>query len=583
MNLKEHTIVVYNENDIDSQSLAYFYVFKHNLQNTQIIPINCVSTRILSNYSQFKSQVQDNIVSGINNLDFDPFVIFLSINIPFGFYQGAQIVTSSSRLSKINFTYQLKTQNSLFDRKDIQKLSESDFQQAIICSHISLTNCQDAYRLIQRSSELFDQKYTYGHLFLNNSNSDLIYTKYYEDLILAKQFVLPKTGLMIQQIENYNNQETNVPYLRKDSFFFGYNNVSSSDISGFFKNTDTSRIFFYDWSSNLLQQLALKNGYTSSMINYSIVSDDSFLYANPFFTSLMSDATIGEAYLLSIKYLNWSQSLIGDPLSYVYFRYKIPQISSLELQSPNKSVRQLNSWKNAMRDIQSAIISFYTQNEIILNNLQTVINSQDMSLQIDTVVPYYNISAQHSVKTSSMSRFNKYINLLVQHALQIYKKQLVQKFDITTQITFDNFLKTNNLQVSGILSNLDSRISLIQSNLFLQDGSYQLLYEIQKYDQQTQNYYFDIQISSDVNFSIIINQFTTYSQDTFLDLSSWSYQKQQDIFFDLPTDGVEFGYIGRRILFKNIYQKYSTFYWRIRQKTLSTTYPWNSFYGATLS
>lgn len=577
MQINKNTIVVFNLNDANSQELANHYVLKHNLDSSQKVGINCSSNRILNNYSDFFYQVELQIKTAIDSLSFDVFCIFLSINTPFGFLDNLQTVTSSSRLSLINYGYQKKFKNVLFNRKDIKSFTEVNLEQGpIICSHISLTDLQQSKKVINKSVEINNQYFIYGKLFKNTNYFTNEFLGYQDNLKQFQRITQVQTGLEVVEITNNDQEFSDIPFLREDSFFFGYIRKSNELSDGLFVNSSSARVFFYDMYSNFLADESLKNGYVSSIYNFSEASDDSLIYPVPMFNGFINGMTTGQAYLYSVKYLNWSQGLIGDPLTFVNLRYKDQTFTPVSPFDPNSSKNQVQVWSKIANSIAKSLAYYYNQTEKYNKIFNECLFSEQTFYQVDCLKKYHNIQKNIQSVVNKAVKFQTLVRNLIGYGLQIYSQQLSANGEIRI-VNIQNFLTDNELQISQILQKFDSRFSFLNRDLYYVQGNYQIVIDVTKYDEQTQNYDFQVEISLDKEFTQIIK-----SYDTVFDFMDFKYQRYVNQFIDFPYGGIEFFYYGRKVVIKILddtdvlLNRYQIYYYRIRQKTINGVYPWIS-------
>jgi len=322
--------IVYRENDADSELLADYYLQKYDLDGSNKVSVPCSSTEILDSYEDFKDEVENPLKSVISG---DTSVIVLGMNVPGGFWHSGDIISSTSRISRINHPFQKKTFNPLFDRKELYSYDSSALDIAIVCSRIDGPTLEYTKTVIDNGEKLKNQTYMSGAFVLDPyasivSSQD---EQYREDLIYASTHAIPRTNVrFVSTILVDPYLDPVIPYLQHDSIYWGWFQDRSTD--SFFRSTDTGRVFFYnaDWDgaytirdpdSEMWCGLALRGGYATCAGAMSNPTTEGFLRPTPFVESLIKGFSIGEAYILSSLFLDWTITLFGDPLNTVSFRY----------------------------------------------------------------------------------------------------------------------------------------------------------------------------------------------------------------------------------------------------------------------
>ena len=144
-------IVVYDLGSLDSAEFAAYYAEKHGMSaftsnpsgstgstgginwevHGQLLGIQLTNTsEILPSETVFNTQLLDPIVDAISNsVELDNLNIWgivLGYNIPGGFYDVDNIVSSTSRISRLNFSFSKKTLNKLYNRSIFQRFDAID-------------------------------------------------------------------------------------------------------------------------------------------------------------------------------------------------------------------------------------------------------------------------------------------------------------------------------------------------------------------------------------------------------------------------------------------------------------------------
>jgi len=323
-------LIAYRENDSDSELLADYYLSKYDLDGSSKVAVPCSLNEILPNYSDFQSEVENAIKAAVSS---DTSIIILGMNVPGGFYDDGDIISSTSRISRINHTFSKKMLNPLFDRKELYTYDNGALSIALICSRIDGPTLESAKFIIDNGVNLKNQRYMNGAFILDpyaqitNSKEE----QYREDLLYAANNSIPRTNVrFVSTILTDPYLDPVIPYLQHDSIYWGWFQDRSTE--SFFRNNDTQRIFFYnadfdgafkirDLSSEMWCGLALNGGYATCAGAMSNPTTEGYLRPTPFVESLLKGMSIGEAYILSSLYLDWTIALFGDPLNIVLFRY----------------------------------------------------------------------------------------------------------------------------------------------------------------------------------------------------------------------------------------------------------------------
>ena len=176
---KDNVVFIYRNNDTDSSTVAGYYSDKYGLQPLQLIGIDCSDTEILTNYATFLSEVEDPIKTAIHALPFEnTWVIILGYNVPGGFYDGIDIISSTSRMARMDHTYLKGENNPLYDRKIFQRFGSTELIKAYVTSRIDGPTVDFAKNIINRGYAAYNQKYCGGKLFLDPYTDIFIHTNY---------------------------------------------------------------------------------------------------------------------------------------------------------------------------------------------------------------------------------------------------------------------------------------------------------------------------------------------------------------------------------------------------------------------
>lgn len=584
-----NTIFVYNENDLDSLDIALQYQNIHDLDLSHLIPINCSSNEILSDYSTFQSEVESPILAAISALS-NIYVIVLGYNVPGGFYDGLDVISSTSRLSRINHSYSKEERNPIFDRRVFKRYNEQDgstgrldSDTALICSRIDGPNKKFVEDLLFRTKCSYNTNEINGRFYIDpySDLTGILADKYQSKLTNFQNTVLPTLDLDIcatffidPYIDSLHHQ------LVEDSFFWGwFTNRGSSD---FFRSTDTTRLFFYnadyDGAESIRYtdpdrwpQLALGNGYVSTAGAMSNPGIDGFLHPEPFFVSLREQSTLGEAMLFSMPYFNWTISFFGDPLLKIVF----PATYQEELLESRESSRITN--RELLNEILLEDFARLVAYGIYRDNRKedirdTIAFSIDIPIEVDTLTLSQNLVISEDFYDNQITALSDKINLyLIERVLKDVKRE--NNLSLSEMDSIEDYLDYFSIKISSILS---SYLDVSDSSLFYAEGSWSIELPIQEEGSEYEDYHFELEVSSDEDFSTII-----FSIDSDLDQKNWTYEENQGSFSAIPEEGVGINFANRNVRYtSNSLQTLTTaevYYFRLRQKSLLGTYDWRVF------
>lgn len=584
-----NTIFVYNENDPDSLDIALQYQNIHDLDMNHLIGINCSSNEILADYSTFQSEIENPIKAAISGL-VDIYVIVLGYNVPGGFYDGLDIISATSRLARINYSYDKEEKNALFNRKVFRRYNDIDDSNstldseiALICSRIDGPNKKFVEDILFNTKLAFNTNEVNGRFYLD-PYSDLHgiqADKYQNKLTNFQTNILPTLNLencvtffIDPYIDSIHHQLVN------DSFFWGWFTDRGSE--DFFRSTDTTRLFFYNAdydgaesirysSPERWPQLALGNGYLSSAGAMSNPGIDGFLLPEPFFIALREESTLGEAMLFSMPYFNWTISFFGDPLLSMVFpaTYQENRYESREISfTTNRELLNEILLEDFARLVAYGIYRDNRKEDI----RDSIAFSLDVLLEVNLLVLSNNLFENPDYYDEQISELSNKINLyLIERVLKDVKRE--NNLELSQMDSIENYLTYFSIKISSILSNY---LDVTNSSLFYTEGSWTIELPIQNESVNFENFHFELEVSSDENFSTII-----HSIDSDLDQTNWSYEEDENTFLPLPIDGVGSNFSNRTIRYQSKNNELLTtgevYHFRLRQKSDLGTYAYRTF------
>jgi len=567
---------VYNINNPESYELANYYKQIKNLSSDSLVGINCSEQEILNSYTDFYNQVESQIVSEIGLEYTNDVYIILGYRVPGGFRDSNDIISSTSRISRMSYSYVKKQNNPAYYPSENSIFNTSDFAQIFICSRIDAPTLIQAKNIIDKANNVSNFGFATGKFYFDKiSRLNYDYSSWQEliswdmsvddvELLEAipaserlyyynilNDFEISTLSLLNMDVfETFNwDENTDVPLFRlnDDSFVWAF----ESKLAGynyFNQNNAFSRVFCYnadrnggfslrDENLNTFPVLSLLSGYAASAGSLSDPTSYGFLNPIPFFQTILSGGTIGEAYYRSLPFVNWSVSLFGDPTVKVRF----PNGPSLET-SQKTDVYYLTK------------ISQEIANSIAYNNNRTY-----QAFDITDIIVKKNDLKLTFVLNDALSLVSK---------LQIIKNDDYNKI---LQSLFTEYPDVNNLLIENknkIPRDVDVLNSpiVLNSNKYLR-GNWHIDTEIENVLGGYNKYHYVLQCSFNSNFS---NLFFVADSSTSTD--NWFYEESDDNFIIFPSSGVESRFSGKRVRYfdsQNFSIPYGTIYYaRIKIKDI---------------
>lgn len=569
---QSNIIVLYREGDEDSLEFANYYKNKYNLSDNSIIPLPCSDNEILTSYDDFLNEVEapllDFFYSQLDaeyNLTTIKYIIS-GYNVPGGFYDGSDIISTTSRLSRINFSYTKKENNPLFNPSSVSSFSEEDFNQIIIASRIDAPNLEIAKKIVDNSIAARKQSIVNGIFYFdkvnkisydawnNNLSIDYFLTsdstlsasekQYYQILDNFESTVLSNLNMNTVKTVAWDNK-TNVPIfrLRNDSIVWAF----SPDKVGYnyFANSNYSRMFAYnadiksgyslrDSELNLWSYASLYSGYAATAGAMSDPTPEGYLQPEPFFTSLTEGATIGEAFYRACPHANWTVSLFGDPL----LKVKFPKSTVI-----NNVPSEMSIAKDISENIASSVGYTVGRNEYV-KNILNILQTND------------SISVKKDLFPAANQLYGKLNALLLTDYTDLFYNFLNFVPDL------DNKLTASNNKISQIFLDLSSFFDITPSNVN-ENGTWYFDHILERMGNHFYRTHFIAEFSLNKDLS---NPFI--SVDTSVSQNGWFFEKDKDVFVDFPSNGVTSNYSERKVRFigPNYINRGTIYYARVRQR-----------------
>lgn len=556
-----NVVILFNNNDQDSYEFAKYYADAHNLSYDSLVALNCSLNEILSSYEQFQEEIETELLEYIYTYDeyFSSSLkyIIVGYNVPGGFHDGDDIISTTSRLSRIFHPYVKKENNPIYNRKIVQGYDSLDSFNALIVSRIDAEDLETAKSFVDNAIKIMKQNVITGKFYFDKYTiiEDELDLDYYEDLEDFENNILDGLNITNEKTEFWD-EYTDIPIfkLENDSFMWSWKSDKTS--LSFFQETNNARVFLYngdsfsaetlrDIESNRFCPLALYSGYVSCAGALSDPGVDGYLRPFPFFQYLSLGKTIGECFNYSVPHFNWTIGLFGDPLVTI----KFPEKAEINLE--NTTVTAYNSLHNSL----SKCIGYAWNIQNNLQNIRDDIASSDAFTKYDLFILMENL----------------YSSVVVNDNFKSLSNYFIANFNQSSK--FDKFLLNNNLKLSPLIA--DSSGFSIDSSLQLKQGSWVLESNIDYISGQYDWFQFELEASYLSDFSVL---FLSTSTENSLD--GWEYEKLPNVFEIFPNNGITTSFAGRKIKYssqENL-NRGDIFWVRIRQKNLSNQYTdWISY------
>jgi len=569
----QNAIYVYNESNQDSYELALQYATLYNLNDYQLVPVPCSSTEILSDYSTFQIEVENPIKAAILNLQtlysMDVWVVVLGFNVPGGYYDvDNDIISSTSRIARINFAPDKTLKSNLFDRRVYQSFDANAAQYALIVSRMDGPNKQFVQdwmnnNWIMRNQYIVNRRFYFDKFSDRRGKEARDYEAALDDFEL---FRLPKLNLVVcQTVEVEPYLDAIFPFIQQDSIYWGW--FTDKGSPEFFYDVNTLRFMFYNadyqggstiraLEPDLWPQIAISRGYVASAGSMSDMGIDRFLRPYPFFYALLNGSTLGEAFLFSTPYFDSTICNFGDPLLNIQFTGRL---EDSQVEIPYDPIITTEDFFQNL-----AIIGAYNVNRTIQ---ASIINDTVITSAIDV------IAALGKASTGLLLQSFNNTNPNLQQIAASFSYYLGS---IGIIPGFNNYLTDNRIIISRIIGDLlkNININVTDNNLF-DEGYWEFIYPLQAIIPQFCNYEFDLEVSDMPDYSNIL-----FSIDSNVSHANWYYENVQNVYLPMLKSGVASNFAGLNIAYTSKPSQYLIrgliYYFRIRQKNNNTTFAWHN-------
>jgi len=589
---KTNIVIIYNASDQDSKEFAFYYANIYSLDydedenyiienenweiNGQCIGINCSSIEILNSEDDFKNEILNPIKDALQDDDFEGMKVWgivLGFKIPGGFkisnpsiygLEEEKIISTTSALSYMLVNegdIDLKISNPLYDRQEFRRFSSKDAEYALIVSRIDGPSLYWVKEFLNNSRKINSSLYLDGRFYLDmySDEYDEHVDEYKNELTYFKEYILP--GLYLDSFFTRDISSNPVfPFIRNDVFSWLWSTSDSND--SFFQHSSSLRTMFYnaghdgangvrDENSRKLVPLALRAGYANAAGSLSNGGVDSYLNPSSFFRALRRRASIGEAYLFSLPYFNWTVTLFGDPLTKVSF----PPRENYDVEILDDGYL----WQKTEKNIARSIAYLYKKNLTLKSLRDDIIdltsNNRDFVLsKIYEVNDLYN---EFDFEHRKML-FKDVLNSLFSYPEELYLYWGLDK----RNPNINDFLIEKGYKVSRLSNSVYDDIKINEENLY-DEGWWEIEHIIEDVYFGITNYHFKIEVSKDDTFNNIIKEFYSYQE------GEWFYEVEKSIFTKMSPFGVPSKYANRKIRFESSESDYlergKEYYFRVKQ------------------
>jgi hypothetical protein len=598
-------IVVYELGNLDSADFAAYYASKHGMQilssnpsvnegsidgidwvvHGQLLGIQLTdNSEILPSEEVFNTQLLNPIKDAIANSEelenFNIWGIILGYNIPGGFYSNNDIISATSRISRLNFAFSKKIQNKLYNRSIFQRIDSTDASYALICSRIDAPNIQAAKDYVDNAERLNEQVFANGVFYLDQySDRATSGTIEYQNILSNfSDNVLPllnldswSTTFMDPYIDSV------IPYVEQDSFVWSWFSDRSS--SSFFRYSNALRVFFYnadydggftvrDENGKRWPYLSMEAGYVASagaMSNPTILG---FLNPISFFNALLRGATIGEAFLFSVPHLNWTISLFGDPLTYCSFpSSEVPDEDLID---------EHETWNIMSKDLSKAAAHLYKKELELRDIVSEIVDITTLDPLVGALPAAVTLlyPANDLYLTCQETVWQSQLKPLLDTFFDFPRLRYYSQTTDTLSPNINNYLTDHSFKVSRLIVDITGG-SLIDEDNLLDEGWWQFEFIVNDDSPDNFiNYHFKMDVASDSDFINIIISKNSYS------IVNWTYEKEKNVFVSMTYSGVTSSYIGRKVRYESrqdpligldeYLTRGETYYFRVTQYNLET-------------
>ena len=591
MGLSEHTLFIYRQGDTDSEEIADYYVSSWDLSSGQAVAIACSSTEILADYATFQTQVENPVLAAVaaqSVIGRDIWVIILGYNVPGGFYDGVDTISSTSRISRMDHTFDKFSRSYLYNRQNHKDyyddstgilFDEEDASHAYIVSRIDGATPTITRSLIDNASPLRGSSLIPAGRFYLHLGYKMDSTSYQTDLEEFSDDVVYFTGLDVVRTNEPHDLANDwlFPHLDSDAFYWGAHPVHGN--ADFFEDTTVPRIFFYnadDRSADSLRDItsrswchiAMSGGYVACagamsdpeyVASTATLDPDSsgFLQPTPFYDAMFRGASLGASYLYGLEFYDSPMCLIGDPLISLNMSGSQDYLDD-RTQDDNNA-----TWGELLWDLAASLAYSLAAADYLDDALEDIVDSGDIQTELDLLYVTNSAAAAMEVTDSASAK-------IVDDSFDRTRVggEVKQRTSFNPFEDIDAALEEYNIFVPEYYESKQSGDFSISSSNIIAEGKWIHEFELEDDTGDYAQYHFILQVYTDSSYSTLV-----YEKNSYLDQTNWEYQNRWKGFTGLPEWGVTSAFIGNKVRFISPIANLTrgqVYYVRIRQWDIVT-------------
>jgi uncharacterized protein (TIGR03790 family) len=526
-------IVLYRHSDADSLAFAQYYQQLHGLTSAQLIQVTG-TTEILPNYAAFQTQVESFVVTALNTL-VDEYgaslvdVIVVGYRVSGGFLDGSDVISTASRLAAIETTYVKQIDNELFNRAQYTPYDADAAQIARVVSRIDAPTLEIAKASLDHVRLAMRQNVVNGTFYFDRYAP--LTSEMYDDYSDALDDFESRT-LPLLNVNTYTSTfwdeytDVVIPKVQNDSILWAWR----ADRAGytFFHDSTTRRFFLYnadddgagamrDAEDKRWPMLALTSGYAASAGAMSDPTPDGYLRPRPFFEAILRGATVGEAYLYACPFLNWTMTLVGDPL----LTFRFPKAETLD-----DLLTERQGWERMKDEVSSALGFSMAREHALQDAYDTLLTTTDVAVKTE-LFPAFALLASN-VTDQTVPTYNTVLRELMRFP--------------NTGGDFNDFLTNEDIKISQVWNIVLANDTAVAEGNQYEEGSWFVEFPLETEISSFTRYHFVLNVSLFSDFSTILVQ-----RDSESDVAGWTWESETNSFISLTNAGVSSNFAGRRI------------------------------------
>jgi hypothetical protein len=539
----QNVVVVYRDSDSESLEFAERYQSIHGLEDEQLVSVPCSSLEVVADYATFQTEVETPLFTALTTSPLSDRAVRAIVLMPRvvgGFNDETDVISATSRLSRIFHTFSKKIRNDLFDRKVFQRFDSDDSDIGLIVTRFDSPLSAVTSNWFDFTEDALRQLFTTGTFYIDPF-SDVHRAgaeEYTNELLFFNDNLLQKLGLSTQTTVQIR------------AFFYSADPMGAATVR--------------DIDARTWPTLAMRSNYVATAGHMSDPDVDGYLRPTPFFDALFRGATLGEAMLYSVPHFDWTTAFFGDPL----LKFSFPEeFDDTELIDVDKG------W-GEMVDCQSqSIVNMFRKSVIIKQLRDAILSGDDVQVALDLVIPVermkdtFNDTFWKETYVNLSKDMVKYVTARNQVAYDRFFPKLADYLAITGNTVTDLFLDT--------LQNPDLTASIPAENIE-EEGTWDFKFNLEHTPGTFAFYHFELDVASDIDFDDIL-----ISRKSINSVTSWSFENSEDNFEQMPVNGVTSNFAGKSIKYisqegENL-ERGVYYYFRIRQRDQLTTFSYRTF------